>query len=319
MGGSDHTRSDEDFEADIHDFRELLRTRDREGLESALASPELYRLACDDERYLGLVMQGISALAWDEPAKASEHLVHFDSQKSREEAGSDARRAARALLAALEWRQLEAHSSLPMGQMTSLREYLQLYPALHADPDHGLALKADMRANPERYVDFFEGLARHAHGLPEWIARLPMRSGQSPEPLDVLNEEQISAMSVAVAELREILSQGPSRYLLGISVLGTVTLMPNAVGVLIAVLLVLGFFTLGERKSYDQVVRPRLIRLAIEHGVGARAVVTWIYKLRRQAGRMSQFDIKIENDHALELLAAVAYGAGVDTAASEGD
>ena len=44
----------------------------------------------------------------------------------------------------------------------------------------------------------------------------------------------------------------------------------------------------------DQVVRPRLTRLAIEHGVGVRAVVTWIYKLRRQAGRMSQFDIKIE-------------------------
>ncbi len=311
MGGQDHTQSDAEFAADIHDFRELLRTRDKDGLKSALASPELYRLACDDERYMGIAMQGISALAWDEPAQASEHLVHFDVHRSREEVDSHARRAARALLAALEWRQLATHTTLPMEQMAPLREFLQLQPALSADPDYGADLRADLQAHPQRYLDFFEGLARHGHSLPEWIIRLPARSADSKEPLDSLNDDQISALSAAVVELRELLARGPSRYLLGLSVLGTLVFLPNAMGVLIALLLVAGFFTLGERKSYEEIVRPRLTQLAIEHGVGARAVVTWLFKLRRKAGRMSQFDVKIENDRALELMAAVSNSGNV--------
>lgn len=309
MGGREHSQSDEEFASDIHDFRELLRTRDQEGLESALQSPELYRLACDDARYLGIAMQGISALAWDAPARASEHLVHFDVHRSREQADSQARLAARALLAALEWRQLAAQTTLPMAQMEPLREFLKLYPALGGDATHGLAVQEDMRAHPQRYLDFFEGLARQGHSLPEWIATLTDAGSPTTGPVEALSPEQLSAMSAAVVELKETLARGPGRYILAAAVLGTLAALPNAVGILMALLMLAGFFAMGERKSYEQIVRPRLIQLALEHGVGTRAVVTWIYKLRRKAGRMSQFDIKIENDPALELLAAVSRAA----------
>lgn len=310
MGGREHSQSDEEFAADIHEFRQLLRTRDREGLESALSNPELYRLACDDDRYLGIAMQGISALAWDEPAKASEHLVHFDVHRSREQPGSDARRAARALLAALEWKQLAAHTTLPMQQMEALREFLQLQPALANDSSHGASLQADMQAHPERYLDFFEGLAQQGHGLPEWIINLAAPTSKDEPIIESLSKSQVGALSMAVVELREQLARGLSRYVLGLSVLGTVIFLPNALGILIALVMLAAFFTLGERKSYEEIVRPRLVKLAIEHGVGARAVVTWIYKLRRQAGRVAQFDIKIENDRALDLLAAVSQTSG---------
>jgi len=306
MGGRDHSQSDDEFAADIHEFRELLRTRDREGLESALSNPELYRLACDDDRYLGIAMQGISALAWDEPAKASEHLVHFDVHRSREQPNSDARRAARALLAALEWKQLAAHTTLPMQQMQALREFLQLQPALAADPSHGLTLQADLQAHPDRYLEFFEGLSQQGHGLPDWIVNLAGPTTKETPIIETLSAQQVGALSIAIVELREQLTRGLSRYALGLAVLGTLALLPNALGVLIALVLLAAFFTLGERKSYEQIVRPRLVKLAIEHGVGARAVVSWIYKLRRQAGRVAQFDIKIENDRALDLLAAVS-------------
>ncbi len=307
MGGREHSQSDEEFAADIHDFRELLRTGDREGLESALANPELYRLACDDDRYLGIAMLGISALAWDEPAKASERLVHFDVHKSREQPDSHARKAARSLLAALEWKQLAAHTTLPMQQMEPLREFLKLQPALANDGSHGKALQADMQAHPGRYLEFFEGLAFHGHGLPEWIVNLSASPESQDEPIiESLSEKQIGALSIAVVELREQLARGLSRYVFGLAILGTVILLPNALGILIALIMLGAFFTIGERKSYEQIVRPRLVTLAIDHGVGAHAVVSWLYKLRRQAGRVSQFDVKIENDHALELLAAVS-------------
>jgi hypothetical protein len=307
MGGREHSQSDEEFAADIHEFRELLRTGDREGLESALANPDLYRLACDDDRYLGIAMQGISVLAWDDPAKASEHLVHFDVHKSREQPDSDARKAARSLLAALEWQQLAAHSTLPMQQMEPLREFLKLQPALANDSSHGKSLQADMQADPQRYLDFFEQLSHHGHGLPEWIVNLRGPTSEDEPVIESLSEKQVGALSIAVVELRDQLARGLSRYVFGLTILGTVILLPNALGVLIALVLLAAFFTLGERKSYEQIVRPRLVTLAIEHGVGARAVVTWIYKLRRQAGRVAQFDVKIENDRALELLAAVSH------------
>ena len=63
---------------------------------------------------------------------------------------------------------------------------------------------------------------------------------------------------------------------------------------------------LGEHKSYETIVRPRLVTLAVEHGVGARHVVSWLYRLSRKAGRVGSFDIKIENDLALDLLAALS-------------
>jgi hypothetical protein len=46
--------------------------------------------------------------------------------------------------------------------------------------------------------------------------------------------------------------------------------------------------------------------LAVEHGVGAKHVVSWLYRLSRKAGRVGSFDIKIQNDLALDMLAAVA-------------
>ena len=318
MGGRDHSQSDEDFAADIHDFRELLRTRDQEGLVSALESPELYRLACDDDRYMGIAMKGVSALAWDAPAQASEHLVHFDVHRSREQKDSAARQAARALLAALEWRQLAAQTTLPMAQMEPLREFLQLQPALSDDPLHGASLRADMRANPQRYLDFFELLDKYGQGLPEWIANLSTPSPPPELPIDALSEDRVSAMSVAVVELKETLARGPGRYIVGAAVLGTLVALPNAVGILIALVLLAGFFAIGERKSYEEIVRPRLVKLAIEHGVGAKPVVSWIYKLRRNAGRVAQFDIKIENNRALDLLAAVAHTAGPGAAPGAG-
>ena len=119
--------SDARIESDIHDFRELLRTEDLEGLVSALDNPDLYRMACDDERYMRIVMQGIGVLAWDEPARASEVLVHFDAQQARrDDPSSDARRAGREILAALEWRQLEAQNLLPVASMDKLRNFLRL-------------------------------------------------------------------------------------------------------------------------------------------------------------------------------------------------
>jgi len=314
MEGRDQSQSDAEFARDLNEFRELLRTRDHEGLVSALENPEFYRLACDDDRYLGIAMQGIAVLAWDSPVEASEQLVHFDVHKSREQPDSDARQAARALLAALEWRHLAAQTVLPMEQMDQLREFLQLHSALAGDSECGSALRADIRAHSSRYVEFLEGLAQYGRGLPEWISQLALprntstqRDQESPDaPVEQLSDEQRSAMAIAITELRETLARGPGRYFVGAAVLGTLVLFPNAMGILAALLTMAGFFALGERTSYTQIVRPRLVTLAIDHGVGAKAVVAWIYRLRRQAGRVSQFDIKIENDRALDLLAAIA-------------
>ncbi len=310
MSGPDHSQSDKQFASDLHDFRELLRTRDQEGLTSALENPEFYRLACDDDHYHRIALQGIAALAWDAPEKARDLFVHFDVHRARDEKHSYTRTIAGAIVAALEWRQLATHTVLPMAQMELLREFLQLQPALADDPQHGASLRSHMREHPQLYVNFLDGLAAHGRMLPEWITQL---SWAPPEllggPVSNLSVAQVDALSSTTTDLRRELARGPWRYILGAIVLATMIALPNAIGVLICFLLLAGFFAMGERKSYEQIVRPRLVRLAIDHGVGAKDLVSWIYKMRGKSGRMGQFDIKIENDRVLDLLAAVSRAA----------
>jgi hypothetical protein len=308
--------SDDTIESDIHDFRELLRTEDLEGLLSALDNPDLFRMACDDERYMRIVMQGIGVLAWDEPARASEFLVRFDAEQARkDDPDSDARRAGREILAALEWRQLEAQNLLPVASMDKLRNFLRLYPALGEVGSHGTQLRDDLKERPAFYADFFQKLARSAQILPGWIIHIDREeNGESEEAaesgkdnaLEELSEAQLSALSSAVSDLRASLKSRFSQYAMWIVVVGVVVALPNAVGALIALVVIGGYMGFGESRSYETIVRPRLVTLAIEHGVGARHVVSWLYRLSRKAGRVGSFDIKIENDLALDLLAALA-------------
>ncbi len=307
----DHSQTDTQFASDLHDFRELLRTHDQEGLISALENPEFYRLACDDDRYFRIALQGVAALAWDMPEKARDLFVHFDVHRARDEKHSYARETAGAIMAALEWRQLAAHTVLPMAQMEQLHEFLQLQPALADDAQHGASLRSHMRENPQLYVNFLDALATHGRVLPEWITQL----SSAPQellggPVSHLSEAQVEALSSTTTDLRRELARGPWRYILAAIVLATMIALPNATGVLICLLLLAGFFAMGERKSYEQIVRPRLVHLAIDHGVGATDLVSWIYKMRGKSGRMGQFDIKIENDQVLDLLAAVSRAAG---------
>lgn len=311
--------SDDSIESDIQDFRELLRTEDLDGLLSALDNPDLFRMACDDERYMRIVMQGIGVLAWDEPARASEFLVRFDAEQARrDDPNSDARRAGREILAALEWRQLEAQNLLPVASMDKLRNFLRFYPALGEGGPHAQELWSDLKERPAFYADFFKGLARSAQILPEWIIQIDQQ--QSPESaeasegeegnkdnaLEELSESQLNALSSAVSDLRTSLKSRFGQYAMWVIAVGVIVALPNAMGALIALVVIGGYMGLGENKSYETIVRPRLVTLAVEHGVGAQHVVSWLYRLSRKAGRVGSFDIKIENDLALDVLAALS-------------
>lgn len=314
--------SDEQVESDIHDFRELLRTGDLEGLVSALDNPELFRTACDDERYMQIAMLGIGVLAWDQPAAASDFLVRFDVAKSRENPDSDARRAARSILAALEWSHLETQGVLPLHKMSELRDFLRIYPALRSDGDHARALHQDLRERPDFYGTFFRKLASGTQVLPRWIfgfdPAAPGDDTDSPanaaNTLEELDESQLKALADAVGDLRTTLKSRIGRYVMWAAVVVIGVSMPNAIGALVALAVIGGYMGLGESKSYERLVRPRLVRLAVEHGVGAKHVVSWLYRLSRKAGRVGSFDIKIQNDLSLDLLATVSRGA---TPASE--
>ncbi len=309
-------QSDAEFAANIHDFRELVRTRDHDGLVSALGSPELFRHACDEDRYLGIAMQGISVLAWDDPVLASEELHRFDVQRTREREGSDARTTARTLIAALEWASLVKGVPDSMG---TLRDFLQRQPVLPEDTQLGATLRAEMRANPERFLTFFEGMSERCYGLPQWVLDRTGSSSESDSPVERLRPEQLHALSLAIVELREMLGRRLGRYITGLGMLGALLLVPSAAGVVLALLVLLAYLAFGEGKSYETLVRPRLAQLAIEHGVGATAAVSWILKLRRQAGRMAHYDVRLASDSALDLMAAVSARASGPLAESEND
>jgi hypothetical protein len=321
--------SDAQVASDIHDFRELLRTGDQEGLISALNNPDLFRTACDDDRYMEIVMVGIGVLAWDQPAKASDFLVRFDVAKARENPDSNARRAARSILAALEWRHLETQDVLPVAKMNELREFLRIYPALGSQGEHARAMHKDLHERPDFYASFFQKLALVTQILPRWIYQFDRSSRNAERPdgepvqeessvLAELNESQLSALSTAVSDLRSSLKSRIGRSIMWVACAGVIVALPNAIGALVALAVVGAYMGLGESKSYETIVRPRLVVLAVEHGVGAKHVVSWLYRLSRKAGRVGSFDIKIQNDQALDLLAAVSRGAAPDPEPAQG-
>lgn len=321
-----HEPSDEPFASDIQDFHSLLRTGDADGVIAALENPELYRLACDDPRYGEIAMQGIAVLAWLVPAQASEFLVRFDSERSRQDPKSSARRAARALMAALEWRQLEAEPDSPLASAELLRNFLRLYPALAEDGVHATRLREDLRDRPEIYADLFEYLHKRAQVLPRWIFTLVGESVTSASESDLaseaaapheLSDAQRLALKGTLAELRTVLRSRVTQYLVWVIAAALVVALPTALGALLGLLLVGASFALGERRAYETIVRPRLIHLAIEHGVGAQEVVSSIYRSSAEAGKVGNFDIKIENDHALDLLAALSSALGIEDSAGE--
>ncbi len=311
---SENAKSDADFESDIHDFRELLRNDDLDGLISALENPELYRMACDDERYVATVMQGISALAWDEPAMASELLIRFDVQGKRSARDSDAGQAAFALMAALEWRQLRASGWQLSEKLDGLKKYLQNYPALHRDQRLREEMHVALVANAEDYASFCQELAERGQVLPAWVSVLSemyslsgstlsesLESAEMPE----LRESQQLALRDTIVELRASLQSRVQTYLVWALAIASMVAMPNAMGALLAIGILGGGMLIGEGRSYESIVRPRLVKLAVEHGVGTSHILQQLYNRSKEAGKVGNFDIKIENDSGLEILAAL--------------
>jgi hypothetical protein len=302
--------------------REILQRAKARGLISALQNPDLFRTACDDERYLRIALQGIAVLAWDDPAMASELLVRFDANKSRDNPNSDARRTARAIVAAVEWRQLESQELLPVAELEVLRDFLRLYPALGDKGEHCNAMRQELEERPHYYADLFRKLTKHTQIMPGWIMHLEDKRGSKDakniqegdkeqanakeSPLEQLSESQLNALSAAIKDVRASLRASLTSYVMWALVIGAFVAFPNALGALIALVIIGGAMSLGEGRSYETLVRPRLVQLAIEHGVGAHHVVSWLYRLSREAGRAGRFDIRIENDQSLEILAALS-------------
>lgn len=321
MSDTDHSESQEsdaDFESDIHDFRELLRNDDKEGLVSALENPELYRMACDDERYIAPVMQGISALAWDEPAMASELLIRFDIQGDRSDRESHAGQAALALMAALEWRQLQNVGWPLSDKMGRLKSYLQHYPALHRDVKLRREMQVELLEHPEDYSLFCQELVARGHVLPVWVISLSENysclteeSAESTEDLSVfpLDESQQNALQEAISDMKIALGTRLKTYLVWALVIASMVVLPNAMGALIAIGILGASMALGEGRAYKAHVRPRLVGLALEYGVGSDHVLSRIYSHSKEVGRVGNFDIKIENDQGLLVLAGLGRSA----------
>ncbi|MBL4635557.1 MAG: hypothetical protein JKY56_16980 [Kofleriaceae bacterium] len=316
---NENAKSDADFESDIHDFRELLRNDDLDGLISALENPELYRMTCDDERYVATVMQGISALAWDEPAMASELLIRFDVQGKRSARDSDAGQAAFALMAALEWRQLRASGWQLSENLDGLKKYLQNYPALHRDQSLREEMHEALVANAEDYASFCEELAQRGQVLPAWVSLLSdnyslsgdvlsgdkMSETLESTELPALSDSQEVALRDTIVELRASLQSRVQTYLVWALAIVSMVAMPNAMGALLAIGILEGGMLIGEGRSYESIVRPRLVKLAVEHGVGSSHILQQLYNRSKEAGKVGNFDIKIENDSGLEILAAL--------------
>jgi hypothetical protein len=270
-------------------------------------------MAADDPSYEFLAMQGISVLAWDDVDMAVDFLKRFDASGAREIGGTPASRAAQSIAAAMDYARMRSLSQLSEEHRRVFVDFLKLQWALPEDEELRKELREDMLDASSEYAEELALVAVHAPRAASYIEALVPLPQHDESPLLALSEEQLRSLATKMEELRKDMGRNYLRFVpMAVAALLLLAL-PNVVGILLAVLTVGVAFTVDESRSYQAKVQPALRQLAIEEGIGSTQVVSWIQRMGGKAGRVGKFDIKIENDISLDLLAGLGRAARQDT------
>lgn len=275
-----------------------------------LDSPALARDAASEPALEQLAMRAVTALAWEDPKQALGYYRNFyTSDLGNPESTAAYSACQRVVSLAPAWRQLrdECEVPAPLTRFVTL-QWVMSAPVL----DEMIAmLRRDMTGQPLAYLHVFDCMDEKYPQLLSFVANLTGRFlPASPSSLGDLGEYEHGLLATAMGEIDEPM-RGGARFahllLLALTVGATLSIAGRDDLALVASS-VLGlaaalYSIRNERGLYRRMARPRLAEYLADVGTPIECVVSWLLINRKEVKRIKSFDVAIDGDSALDVLA----------------
>lgn len=293
-----------------HRFQAAFAASYHDRICAELDSPAMARDALSEPALEHLAMRAVTALAWSDPKQALQYYRRFyTSDLGNAESTAAYTACQRVITLAPAWRQLRDECDVPMP----LQRFVTLQWVVSAAIlDEMIAmLRSDITEQPLAYLQVFDWMDANYSQLLHFVATLTGRFLPADLPsLGELGETERKALASAMGEIDEPMRGGMRLIHLlmlsltigaGFSIAGQ-----DDVALVTAAVLGLGsalYSIRTERGLYRRLARPRLAEYLANEGTPTECVVSWLLANRKAVKRIKSFDVAIDADSALDVLA----------------
>ena len=275
-----------------------------------LDAPEFTRDAASDPVLEQLAMRAVTALAWHDPRRAGQYYRNFyTADLTNRESVAAYTMCQRVLSVAPLWRRSRSTWAMP----EALERFVTLQWVASSDAlDLMIAtLRADMTSRPEEYLRACDTMAAQHERMLLYIVSLTGRFLPDSLPsLGELGQEERARLDAAMGQIDAPMRRGLRFSHLFLPVL-TLAAALSLGGLDDAALLSLGVLGGGaaaykvraERGAYTRLARPLLAKYLAEVGTPTECVVSWLLVNRKSVKRIKAFDVAIDADSSLDVLA----------------
>lgn len=286
-----------------------------------LDDPELRRDATDEEHIAVAALRALVALAWHDPSGAVEAAAGFDGAKSDDATQARGRLAAVLAIAAA-WNAICEKLEIPQPLRAFIRRASMMgrtereagAAGESVERAEAIAVRSILETEPAEVMFMLARASREHPMIALYLVQLfTQLSADGVPTLAELGKDEFDALGRALVDLNDELSTGlPWWQVIGVAVAARVGLDLAGAGIAADLLAWGGAMTyLGrslarDKERYDGIVRPKLAALVVRTGTPAKCIVSWLAKNGRMAKRVRNFDVAIEADDGLALLALLS-------------
>lgn len=293
-----------------HRFQHLFLSDQNELLLGELESPEMTRDAASEPALEQIAMRAVTGLAWDGPRDAVDvYQRYYTGDLDTGQAESIYGIVHRVLAVAPSWRRLQGECNVP----EPLCRFISLQWVVSAQvlDDSIRVLRRDMIANPESYLLACDCMAAQYEALLHYIVSLTERFLPSVLPsLGELAEDERERLDTAMGQIDAPMGKGLRVYQL-VAVAGAIGALLSMGGLDALALVAMVVFGISgalyaawvERGVYGRLVRPPLARYLADVGTPTQCIVSWLLVNQKTVKRIKSFDIAIDGDSSLYVLA----------------
>ncbi|MBL4637721.1 MAG: J domain-containing protein [Kofleriaceae bacterium] len=313
-------------------LQEAIHQRDEKALTDLLENEELADLCQDDSYPESLCLTALERLAWlniDKATELAQNMGYASPANEKEEWDIVGLNAVRQFEALAIWcvspdksRAVATGGVLPnIGRAKHLGlKILGREPAVSTEAydrlaclfvrgrsaanDSGTLLDA-VDANSSEYGEIASVVSKYYGDLANyWSALDAIPYEYYDFPLDTLDEQESAEIEISLLDIRDSAKPPVARKFLHWILL--LCLLGTGGGILLYWIIRAVTSPFREQRRYKKRVQPALQRLALEQGVGNTLVLAWINSRSSAAGCLSEYDIKIEADQSLDMLASLS-------------
>lgn len=152
--------------------------------------------------------------------------------------------------------------------------------------------------------------AKYPHLRSAWLDPFRARYEHYTSALETLNDEEHPIVGRELYALAEDVAPAWYARVVDCILLGMCVAVFSVLGFLYFAVARFAWWAFQDKPRYRRSVRPVLIYLALDRGFGNSVVLNWMHRYPKAANGISGFDVRIEADDTLDMLAALHHRVG---------